>query len=45
MEEVRSASPEICGCYLKNIAPNMFPNTSLDFISDMRLTDYKHYDR
>ena len=22
----------------------MFPNTSLDFISDMKLTDYKHYD-
>ena len=28
-----------------NIFPNMLLNTSLDFISDMEVTDHKHYDR
>ena len=45
MEEVRSPSPEIQDCYLKNMFPNKLSNTSLDFISDMEVTDHKHYDR
>ena len=44
MEEARSLSPEIQDCYLKNIFPNVISNTSRDFISDMGVTDHKHYD-
>ena len=44
MEEVRSPSPEIWDCYLKNIFPNMLSNTSFDFVLDMDVTDNKHYD-
>ena len=40
MEGNRSPSPEIWDCYLKNIFPNMFSNTSLDFILDMGVTDH-----
>ena len=29
----------------KNIFPNMLSNTSPDFISDMEVTDHRHYDR
>ena len=42
MEGVRKPSPEIQDCYLKNIFPSMFSNTSLDFISDMGVIDYCH---
>ena len=45
MEEVRLPNPEIWNCHLKNIFPNMLSNTSLDFISDMGVTDHKHNDR
>ena len=45
MEEVRLPSPETQDCYLKNIFPNMLSNTPLDFISDMEVTDRKHYGR
>ena len=45
MEEVSLPSPEIWDCYLKNIFPNMFSNTSLDFVSDMEVTDHKHFDQ
>ena len=31
-------------CYLKKLFPNMLANTSLDFISDMGVTDRRHYD-
>ena len=44
MEEVKSPSPEIQDCYLKNIFPKMLSNMSLDFILDMGVTDYKHFD-
>ena len=44
MEGVWLPSPEIQDCYLKNIFPNMLPNTSLDFNLDMGLTDHRHYD-
>ena len=44
MEEVRWPSPEILGCYLKNIFPNILSNTFLDFISDVGVTDHKEYD-
>ena len=42
-EEVRSPSPEIKDCYLKDIFPNMLSKTSLDFIPYMEVTDHKHY--
>ena len=42
MEGVKSPSPEIQDCYLKSIFPNMLSNTSLDFISDMGVTDHRH---
>ena len=45
MEGVRSPSPEIYDCYLKDIFPNILPNTSSDFISDMGVTYHRHYDR
>ena len=45
MEGVRSPSPEIQDCYLKDIFPSILSNTSLDFISDMGVTDDRHYDR
>ena len=45
MEGVRSPSPEIKDCYLKNIFPDMLSNTSLDFILDMGVTDHRHYDQ
>ena len=45
MEGVRSPSPEIWDCYLKNIFPNMVSNTSLDFVSDIGVTNHKQYDR
>ena len=45
MEEVRSSSPEKQDCRLKNVFRNMLSNTILDFISDMDVTDYKHYDQ
>ena len=45
MEEVRSSSPEKQDCHLKNVFRNMLSNTTLDFISDMDVTDYKHYDQ
>ena len=45
MERVMSLSPEIQICYLKNIFPNMLPNTTLDFIYDMGVTDHRHYNR
>ena len=35
MEGVRSVSPEIQDCYLKNFFPSMLSITSLDFISDI----------
>ena len=41
MEEVRSPSPETQDWYLKNIFSDMLSNT-LDFISDMGVTDHKH---
>ena len=44
MERVRSPSPEIYDCYLKNIFRNMLANTFSDFISGMRVTDHKRYD-
>ena len=31
--------------YLKKNYPNMLSNTSLDFISDMGVTDHNYYDR
>ena len=45
MEGVRSFSPEIQVYYLKYIFPNMLSNTFSDFISDMGVTDHRHYDR
>ena len=33
------------GLQLKKNSPNMFSNTSLDFISNMGVTDHKRYDR
>ena len=45
MGQIRSPSPEILDCYLKNIFPNMLSNRSLDFISDMGVNDHKHYSR
>ena len=45
MEGVRSLSPEIQDFYLKNVFPNMLSNTSLDFISDMGVTNHRHYDQ
>ena len=45
MEEVRSLSREIWDSYLKSIFLNILSNTTLDFISDMGVTDHKHYDR
>ena len=45
MEGVRSPSPEMLDCYLKNIFSKMLSNTSLDFISDMGVTYHRHYDR
>ena len=45
MKGVRSSSPEIQDCFLKNIFPNMVSNTSLDFTSDIGETDHRHYDR
>ena len=45
MEGVRSLFPEIQGCYLKNIFPNILSNTSSDFVSDMGVTYHIHYDR
>ena len=44
MEEVRSLSREIWDWYLKSIFLNILSNTTLDFISDMGVTDHKHYD-
>ena len=41
MEGVRSPGPEIWHCHRKNFFPNMLPNTSLDFISDMGVTDHR----
>ena len=38
-----SPSPEIEDCYLKNIFPNMLSSIPLDFISNMEVTDHKHY--
>ena len=32
-------------CYLKNVFPNMLSNTFLDIISDIGVTDHRHYDR
>ena len=37
-----SPSPEIEDCYLKNIFPNMLSSISLDFISNMEVTDNKN---
>ena len=45
MEWVRSPSPEIYDCYLKNIFSNLLSNTFSDFIPDMGVTDHRHYDR
>ena len=46
MEGVRSLSPEIQDCNLENIFPMiMLSNTSSDFISDVGVTDHRHYDR
>ena len=44
MERVRSPSPVMQDYYLKNIFSNMFSNTFF-FISDMRVTDHRRYDR
>ena len=44
MEGVRSPSPEIQDCYFKNIFPNMLPDTSSGFISDIGVTDHRNYD-
>ena len=44
MERVRSPSPEVYDWYLKSIYPNIFSNTSLDFISDMVVIDHRDYD-
>ena len=44
MERVRSSSPEVYDWYLKSIYPNIFSNTSLDFISDMVVIDHRDYD-
>ena len=32
------------GLPFKNIFPNILSNMSLDFISDIEVTDHKHYD-
>ena len=42
MERVRLPSPEIQGCYLKNIFPSLLSKTFSDFISDMGVTDHRH---
>ena len=45
MEGVRSPSPEIQNCYSKNKKfPNILSNIFSDFISDMEVTDHRHYD-
>ena len=41
MEGVRSPSPEIQNCYFSDMLSNVY----LDFISDVRVTDHRHYDR
>ena len=46
VEGVRSPSPEIYDCYSKIIFLILcVANTSLDLISDMGITDHRHYDR
>ena len=45
MEEVRLSSPEMKDLYLKNIFPNMLSNTVFGLISDMAITNHKHYGR
>ena len=42
---VRSPGSEIKNYPLKNIFPNIFPNTLLDVISYMGVTNHRHYDR
>ena len=43
MEGVRSPSPETKNSFLKNFFLDMLSNTSFDFISDMGVTDHRHY--
>ena len=45
MEGARLPSTEREDCYLKNIFPNKLSNTFSEFISDMGITDHRHYDR
>ena len=40
MEEIRLPIPELQVCYLKKIFRRMLPNTSLDFILDMGVTEH-----
>ena len=39
---IRSPSPEIYGCYLRDIFPNMLSNIFSDFISDKGVTVHRH---
>ena len=39
MEGVTWPIPELRDCYLKKIFPSMLPNTFLDFILDMGVTE------
>ena len=45
MEGVTLSSPEVLNFYLKSIFPNKLSNTFLDFISNLGVTDHRHYDR
>ena len=45
MEGVRSLSPEIYVCYLKNFFPNILLSTFSEFILDMGVTDHRHDDQ
>ena len=45
MEGVKGPSPEIQDWYLKSIFPNRLTNTLLGLISDMGVSDDRHYDQ
>ena len=37
------AQSRIWDCYIRDICPNILSNTLSDFISDMRVTDHRHF--
>ena len=45
MEGVKGPSPEIQDWYLKSIFPNRLTNILLGLISDMGVSDDRHYDQ